>query len=238
MDTPPSSHRPVRAVLFDLDGTLLDIDIGSFMSRYMRALASFTENLYPGEGVMDAVMAGTRGMMGTHPGETNESVFHRVAKEHTGADLTRHRLGFDEFYQGSFDALREDAGPAHGAHEVMSLSFSLGLRVAIATNPMFPPVAIEKRMAWAELLDYPVDLVTTWESMHACKPHGEYFTQVAQMLEVEPGSCLMVGDDADLDLPAASVGMRTFYVGDGAVQAPDLAGSLADLIQMLPGLVS
>jgi FMN phosphatase YigB (HAD superfamily) len=42
----------VHAVLFDLDGTLLDIDIDAFMRRYMRALAAFTDSLYPGDGVM------------------------------------------------------------------------------------------------------------------------------------------------------------------------------------------
>ncbi len=33
------------------------------------------------------------------------------------------------------------------------------------------------------------------------------------MLGVAPATCLMVGDDRALDMPAADLGMRTFYVG-------------------------
>jgi FMN phosphatase YigB (HAD superfamily) len=70
-------------------------------------------------------------------------------------------------------------------------------------------------MRWAELDESWFELITSYETMHACKPDRRYFEHVAQMLGVSPEECLMVGDDAELDLPAADAGMRTYYVGAG-----------------------
>jgi FMN phosphatase YigB (HAD superfamily) len=71
--------------------------------------------------------------------------------------------------------------------------------------------------------------------MTACKPSPEFFREVAAMLSVETSECLMVGDDPLLDLSAADVGMRTFYVGVSAGVA-DYRGDLHDLARQLPAI--
>jgi HAD superfamily hydrolase (TIGR01549 family) len=114
---------------------------------------------------------------------------------------------------------------------------NLGLRVAVATNPIFPRIAVDHRIAWAGLDGIDFDLVTTYEHMRACKPQADYFVQVADELDVDPAECLMVGDDPRLDMPAADVGMRTFYVGSGNRVAADYRGTLTDLAALLPRLV-
>jgi FMN phosphatase YigB (HAD superfamily) len=74
--------------------------------------------------------------------------------------------------------------------------------------------------------------------MHAAKPHPAYFLEVAALLGVDAGCALMVGDDRVLDMTAADVGMRTFYVGGGSAPAADFTGSLEDVVALLPRLVS
>ena len=69
-------------------------------------------------------------------------------------------------------------------------------------------------MDWAGVRDLPVHLVTSYENMHATKPDPGYFAETAALLGVDPHDALMVGDDRQLDLAAADIGMRTFYVGD------------------------
>ena len=51
-----------------------------------------------------------------------------------------------------------------------------------------------------------------------------------------PAEALMVGDDRVLDMTAADVGMRTFYVGRGTAPGTDFSGTLRDLIGLLPRL--
>jgi FMN phosphatase YigB (HAD superfamily) len=53
------------------------------------------------------------------------------------------------------------------------------------------------------------------------------------MLGLEPGDCVMVGDDRVLDMAAADVGMRTFYVGGLPGVTSTWSGSIADLDGLL-----
>lgn len=231
----------MRAVLFDLDGTLLDLDLGVFLDRYFAALERAAAPLLPhvrgNTVVMPAIHAAVRAMMLPHQGETNESVFYRQFHALTGVDLSIHWPVFGEFYANVFPTLGDSAAPTAGARRAVSTALDLGLKVAIATNPIFPREAVDCRLAWAGLADVPVHLITTYEIMEACKPHADYYLQTARLLDVAPGECLMVGDDRALDLPAADVGMLTFYVGDDVDAAADMHGDLEALADLLPRLV-
>jgi FMN phosphatase YigB (HAD superfamily) len=119
----------------------------------------------------------------------------------------------------------------------VKLCLELGLKVAIATNPIFPRDAVAERMRWAGIDDLRVHVVTTYEDMHATKPHTAYFSETATMLGVKPTSCVMVGDDRMLDMPAADVGMRTFYVGRDRGVPSDWRGTLVAFEELLPRLL-
>jgi FMN phosphatase YigB (HAD superfamily) len=227
----------MRAILFDLDGTLLDIDIDAFMRRYFAALSDTVAGLVSDpahlELAMDGVMHSTNKMMMAHPGETNEKVFYESYAEHTGLDLRDHEEVFTRFYEERFPALGADLGPHAGAHEAFSAAEECGLKAAVATNPIFPIRAIEHRMSWAGIdRDRPC-AVTSFEIMTAAKPHPEYFRETARMVGVSPSECLMVGDDPVLDMSAADVGMKTFYVGGDAGVNADYSGTLVDLAELI-----
>jgi len=93
--------------------------------------------------------------------------------------------------------------------------------------------AIRERMRWAGLENLGVHAVTSYESMHATKPHAAYYLQTAEMLGVDPRECVMVGDDRVLDMSAADIGMRTFYVGNKPTPECDWAGTLGELTELL-----
>lgn len=228
----------MRAVLFDLDGTLLDIDLGTFLRRYFEALSAATAPLAEratGD-FMAALDTAVSAMTRVHRGPTNRDVFNRVMLEHTGIELDRHRGLFESFYAEVFPTLGDGTGPAPGARAAVETALDAGLAVAIATNPIFPLQAIEHRLAWAGLDDLPLPVVTSYERMVAAKPHQAYYRQVAEMLGVAPADCLMVGDDRLLDMPAADTGMRTFYVGGDPDAPADMRGDLLDLAEVLPRL--
>lgn len=233
----------VRAVLFDLDGTLLDLDLRSFLRRYFVALEHAATPLLPSSnastlaGFMEALHSSVGAMMEPHENRTNEDVFYEVLHARSGVDLRVHWPVFERFYAEVFPTLRDTAAPMPGGREAVLAARELGLGVAIATNPIFPMPAITQRLAWAGLDDLDLPVVTSYETMRACKPHAEYYRQVAAMLGVAPSECLMVGDDRALDLPAADVGMRTYYVGSDDLAATDLRGDLRELAELLPRLV-
>ena len=230
----------MRAILFDLDGTLLDLDLDEFLPRYFAALetaaAPLAAHAPADAGIMSALHAATRRMMEDHSELTNRTVFFTEFAGRTGVDLAEHWPVFESFYRDVFPTLADTARPAPGGREAVEAARSLGLKVAIATNPIFPRVAVDHRIAWAGLGDMRFDLVTTYEDMTACKPHPAYYRQIAAALGVHPRDCLMVGDDHVLDLAAADVGMRTYYVGVREDSAADMSGDLATLAELLPRL--
>ena len=232
------------AVLFDLDGTLLDIDLDSFFREYFSVLGPFVAGvLGTGSDVslgLGAVLQGTEAMSLPHTGQSNRDAFNARFHELTGADLDLdvYAVAFERFYAEVFPSLKGTMGPRAGARHAVERALELELHVAIATNPIFPRSAIDERMRWADVADLPVHVVTSYENMHAAKPHPAYFLEVAKMLDVAPGEALMVGDDRVLDMTAADVGMSTFYVGRGIAPTANFAGSLDDLARLLPRLAA
>jgi FMN phosphatase YigB (HAD superfamily) len=227
----------VKAVLFDLDGTLLDIDIDAFLGQYFTALGPVVVEVIGGDpqSGIRAIMAATREMIASHPGRTNEEVFAEAFSAVTGVELGPESWArFDRFYEDVFPTLRGTIGPSIGAAEAISTAQRLGMKTVVATNPIFPAAAIRERMRWAGIAEVPFDLVTTYEIMHAAKPDLEYYRSIAETIECDPCDCLMVGDDPTLDMVAADIGMRTFYVGPAPVPAADYVGTLPELVTLLP----
>jgi beta-phosphoglucomutase-like phosphatase (HAD superfamily) len=226
----------VRAVLFDLDGTLLDIEVPSFLGRYFKALGATVEQHFPGRGLMTAILEATDAMQLPHPGRTNRDVFYEDFLTRTGVDLAEHWSVFEEFYREQFPLLGDGYGPKKGARRAIETATALGLGVVVATQPIFPRSAIEHRLAWAGLADMGLGHITTYEIMHACKPLPDYFREAAAMVGADVHDCVMVGDDRTNDMAAADIGMRTFYVGDSPGTHADWTGDLDDLADLLEKL--
>ncbi len=231
----------LRAVLFDLDGTLLDIDLESFLRDYFSllgpALSALSKDLTP-EAALAGVLEGTSAMSRPHPGHTNAEVFEQTFERLTGVVLSEPEAGaaIERFYRETFPALGAQCRPRSGAASAVNAARSAGFATAVATNPIFPEVAILERLSWTELPAEHFVAITTYEKMYACKPSASYFRQVAEMTGFAAHECLMVGDDPILDMSAADAGMKTFYVGEGAHPAADWSGSLDDLAGLLPRL--
>lgn len=233
----------LAGVLFDLDGTLLDIDIEEFLQRYFHALSPAVAEILgthdePHAG-LEAVLSGTRAMWQPHFGRTNKAVFDEHFLQLTGVDIAQKPAAdvLARFYAEEFPRLRGSIGSMPGARACVARALDLGLKVAIATNPIFPRAAILERMRWADLEDLPVHVVTSYEDMFATKPLAAYFVQTAEMLGIAPSRALMVGDDRALDMAASDVGMYTYYVGKDDPPPVDYSGDLFELAGLLPRLI-
>ena len=228
----------IRGVLFDLDGTLLDINIDEFLERYFAALIRYmAQEVAPGVELAllrQSLHEATRAMLAPHEG-TNREAFNRRMLQVSGIDLDLPDAAqrVHEFYVDIFPSLREGAGPNAGSSQAVSAVLEAGLPVAVATHPLFPAAAIEERLRWAGLEPSHFDAITTYEVMEAAKPAGRYFIQTAQLIGLAPHECIMVGDDAELDLPARHVGMRTFHVADTPGSGADHHGTLRDFVSLL-----
>ncbi|MDH7578095.1 MAG: HAD family hydrolase [Bacillota bacterium] len=232
-----------KALLFDLDGTLVPMNMDHFMREYFRAVTHKFANLVQPEKLVREILNGTMAMINnTDPEKTNKEVFwsHFLSRVNLPEEVLVPM--FDEFYVSEFADLKCCAHPNPLARPLMDLLFEKGFQVAIATNPVFPERAIRERMSWVEIGDLPYALVTTYENSHFCKPRVEYYEEVIGHLGVKPQECLMIGNDVEEDLVARKLGVRTFLVEDWLLNPRDLPietdyrGSFRDLASFLNGL--
>ncbi len=230
----------ISAILFDLDGTLLDLDLNHFLREYFNLLGPVVGELAgtSAEQALQAVVRGTDAMMAQHPAHTNEEAFRQSFLDSTGIDIADPHPAavLDSFYAEVFPALRGDKGPRPGATEALEAARATELKLVVATNPIFPRRAVDERARWAGVDTATFAHVTSYENSTSCKPHASYFAEIAERIGVASEECLMVGDDPELDLAAASAGMQTYYVGQGEPAAADRIGDLFDLARFIGDL--
>lgn len=207
-----------EAVLFDLDGTLLPMDTDKFIAAYVEDVAAFVApHVNPAEFV-EHLLAGTAAMLQPRAEKmTNETAFMRTFFARSGYDEDVMLPLFDRYYRERFPALRSLTAPDPAARLAVEAAVAAGLRIGVATNPLFPQLAIEERLRWAGVADMPWDIVTTYEQMHSCKPQLSYYEEILERLGVKPERALMVGNDVGEDMIAAELGMTTFLVEDQVI---------------------
>ncbi len=202
-----------KVILFDLDGTLLPMDTDTFIKNYLSHLAPRVAPIMDPQEFLKALWAGTEAMMRNFDKEkTNEQVFEEEFLQLTKLDKAEIWPTLDEFYSTIFPTLSHLTSPTPLAKKVVEAAVERGYRVAVATNPVFPKVAIYERLRWAGIIDLPFEVVTVYENSTFTKPHAEYYQEICDRLEVKPEECIMIGNDKQEDLSASKIGMKTFLV--------------------------
>ena len=229
---------PITTVLFDLDGTLLPMDQETFVKAYLGALAQTLAPLgYDPKKLVEGIWAGTGAMVKNDGSRSNEEAFWDCFAGLFGADVRKDEPHFEAFYRNEFQTAQTSCGFHPKAAETVRALKGMGFRVALATNPIFPAVATESRIRWAGMEPEDFELVTTYENSRHCKPNPAYYQDVADRLGVSPEECLMVGNDADEDLVAATLGMKVFLMPEFLITRTDAdlsvypQGSFDELLQ-------
>ena len=227
-----------RAVLFDLDGTLLDSNMETFLPHYLKRISARVAGIMPPQEFVAQLLRSTELMLDNDGRMTNEELFAADFYPAIGRPRVEMEPIFDAFYAEEFPSLQQYTKRKPEARRVVQRIFELGYDVAITTNPLFPETAVRQRMAWAGVDDFPYRLVTTYENSRFCKPNPRYFVDVAERLGYPTGDCLMVGDE-EMDLAGALVGCPTFLVqssstklGSGSPE-PTYRGTLEDVVALL-----
>ncbi len=218
-----------KAILLDLDDTLLANSIETFIPAYFKALSDYMAPKVPPERLITELMRSTRAMEANDgTGPTNEEAFAAAfypKLEHERSEL---EPVFERFYAEEYPNLHSLTRPLPEARLLVEWALEHGLQVIIATNPLFPRTAIEQRLDWAGIpvTEFDYALVTTYENMHATKANPAYYREIIEKLERQPKECLMAGDDWDRDmLPPASIGIPIFWVtkpGDTLLPIPPM----------------
>jgi FMN phosphatase YigB (HAD superfamily) len=232
-----------RTLLIDLDDTLLNNDINTFLPGYMKALAKFLAPWVAPEKMAPQLLAATQKMLeNKNPALTLEEVFDADFYPKLGVSKADLGDAIAQFYETVFTGLQSLTSPRPQAVAMVEAALEQGWQIVIATNPLFPRRAIEQRLAWAGLpVDrYPFALVTSYEHFHFAKPNPAYYAEILARLGWPNQTVAMLGNSLSDDLvPAAQLGIQCFWLTGENTSLPDGLPSLSragSLDQVIPWL--
>ena len=232
-----------KAILFDLDGTLLPMDQEVFVRDYLGRMAVFlAPHGYDPQSLIKAVWAGTGAMVKNDGKALNEDVFWYVFNSILGRDAKQDLALFEEFYRTEFQKAKDSCGFHPMAAETVRQIKAMGYRLILATNPLFPAIATYSRIRWAGLNPEDFELVTTYENSRFCKPNPDYYREILGKISLDGSQCLMVGNDVGEDMIAGTLGMKTFLLTDCLINktAEDIRrypnGSFPELLHYIRSL--
>lgn len=236
----------LNTILFDLDGTLLPIDNKAFEKIYFGGLSSHFTDMYTPEAFMKLIWDATISMVKDTSDKTNEVVFMEALGSIVNEKLSEMQRRFELFYQSDFDKIRSAVIENAEMKEAITVLKQKGYTLVIATNPMFPKIAIEKRIGWTGMNRSDFSYVTSFENNHYCKPQPKFFEEILSDIQKKPQECMMVGNDAQEDMVAKVLGIETYLIDTHLINRPgqditcDHRGSYADFllfVQNLPTLL-
>lgn len=198
---PAHSAQPIQAILFDLDGTLIDSapDLAG-TANDMRAARGLPPMPYAD--LRRMVGAGARGMMG---------VAFEVLPGHEDFNVLR-----DEFFERYQQRLLQETRVFDDVLPLLSELRTRAMPWGIVTNkaqrfgqPVIEGLALHQH----------TEVHIYGDTTPHAKPHPEPLLEAARRLQVQPERCLYVGDDLRDIQAGKAAGMRTLAAAWGYLGA-------------------
>jgi len=209
---PPSA--PVRAVLFDVGGTLLNVhpSVGEVYSvtaaeHDIRVTADHVERGFRGAWKRSLERSRTRGY------RTSDTILREewfeIVRDTFGASVPEQKLHglFVDLYERFVSADAWKVVP--GIHETFEYLRSCGIRLGILSNWDSRLPRLLKHLQIEEAFDF----VVVSHGVGFEKPHSAMFDEALRLARTHPRDVLHVGDSFPADIvPARKLGMRTLWV--------------------------
>lgn len=215
---------PIRACLFDLDGTLVDTaaDLGHAANRVR---ADHGLHALPLADYRDHASAGARGLLGVALGMTPDHAHYPACRDR-----------FLAYYRAD---IAQTSQPFPGIPGLLLALQDHGIRWGVVTNkPGWLTQPLMHHLGLAQM----AACIVSGDSAARPKPAPDPLFLACAQIALTPGDCVYVGDDPrDID-SARAAGMRSVaagwgYVGAGIPLKDWGADEIADTVDVLLGLL-
>ena len=213
----------IKAVFFDLDGTLVPIDEKKFIKLYIDSLFEEVKQYnFEKEFFARALMKGLMAMIHNDGIISNENVFWKVFDNELGINLREKKDIFDRYYLNNFKCVRFAAGESPESKKIIEFCRVLGIKTVLSTNPIFPKQAVITRMNFVGLSENDFDYITSYENSFFCKPNPKYFASLLNLLCLKPEEVLVFGNNKEEDCNCSKqAGIKSFLLDNGCLIIPE-----------------
>lgn len=226
-------------LLLDLDDTLLTNDINTFLPAYLKALGKHLIEYVAPDQMVQQLLYATKVMSENNiPALTLEKAFDQAFYPAIGRTKEEMRAVLEQFYEGVFPVLQSLTAQRPEAMQMVEWALANGHTTVVATNPIFPRMAILHRLRWAGLdpENVPFAMIVDYERFHFAKPNPAFVAEILAQLGWPNQPAVMIGNSLEDDLiPAAQLGLPVFWITEQPAILPQnfhplsASGSLKDI---------
>lgn len=196
-------------IFVDYDGTLVKNSEEKFMKTYFSILSRKVK--LPVEKIFNLVMDSIYEI--TKIEDPSKNLFERFLEsisKKTGKSKDYWYNIFLDFYKNEFDELRKIIKVNKKLTNFIKNS---NYKFIFASNPLFPEIAVKKRIDFANLSPENFFYIATMENSHYAKPNPKFFAEILKKISVAADKCLMIGDTEN-DKASEKVGIKFINVNN------------------------
>ncbi|WP_342434050.1 HAD family hydrolase [Neobacillus sp. FSL H8-0543] len=215
----------IKAVLFDLDGTLLnrDASVKMFIDRQYDRLNSFVGHITKRQFVKKFIELDNRGYV------WKDKVYQQLVNE-----FAIERITWEELLQDYIHEFKNNCVPFPNLIEMLEELKSSNLKIGMITNG-FGKFQMDNIKALGIEKYFDVILVSEWEGIK--KPDPQIFQRAISKLDVLPYESLFMGDHPENDVKGAqNIGMKGIWKKDYQWHNVD-ADYIVDDLAQLPAII-
>ena len=143
----------IKNIFFDLDGTMLPMDMKKFMKLYFSSMAEAVcpyIEMSP-ETLQKALLGGMEAMYQNQGAMSNKMCFWNKVATMVGPEIINDIPMFNGYYENEFILTKEATTVNPYSRKIVDEVRRKGYNTVMATNPFFPKIATERRVKWAGL---------------------------------------------------------------------------------------
>ena len=214
----------LKAVFFDLDGTLLSLKDEEFVKLYFKLITSKMINYgFEVEELSKNLWAGNKLMYKNDGSKTNEEVFWDYFKQVYGEEVINSKAEFDKFYTNEFKGIYKCIKENKISKEIVKFVKDNNLLCILSTNPLFPRDCTLTRMSYNELFEEDFDYITSYENSNYTKPNPFYFIDLLHKFNLKPEEVILIGNNELEDAWCSrQVGIDSYIINEYLITSDKL----------------
>ena len=194
----------IKAVLFDLDGTLLPMDEPAFIAKYAKLITEKFESLGYEYNEVNKVLWNAVVEIYKSTGEKlNSEVYWDYLTNHYGKDFLKEKTAMIEFFKNEYNEVYTEFYPNPLAKDIVKFVKGNNLLCILATQPVFHLEGVTNRMDFVGLEESDFDYITYSDNSRYTKPNPKYFQDILDKFNLKGEEVLMIGNNSFEDGEAA-----------------------------------